>query len=499
MHLESGAAMEPPAQPMDGYDIGIVGGGLAGLAAAVRLKDAYPDQSVVVVDKPSPQSNTQIAGQRYRYGIAGRRANPIEEITELLASRNDGEVTPEMEQFAQLAGEEMEYWQGRPDFVTSTDRPEWFGPQWGDANRAGKGRGMSVLGWYREAAAQQGIAMVRAEASRLEIEQGHMGGLIVTGMNGLKRIVADRYILAGGNASGRLFLSTNKDIANSAQELAFDASIPLVDSTLHMIHPFGNSDAAGNPRLGCFETDELADTKVYLGALGASPVFDAETTELLTTHQAHYHFPAIAKRFAEHGSVVRLDAPDGSSTLARVSHHYGHLGIATTDGVSVEGTDNLYAAGDAAGLGYWTNHHERFPGFALLKCLTDAGLLVRKFGEPGQNNPSTPLRVNALAGAAAEPPAKDELNRLRAVNSAHLERWLAAAGLEERGAVGVAWLDALKNIPPSRYTTVRTLSAAIAHAHFLVGSGQAAEPFRIDRDMGDALLRQTNGLTRRAA
>src|ERR1700754_5235656 len=53
MSAEGSPAPDLPAREAMGFDVGIVGAGPAGLAAAIRLKQISPDISVVVVEKGS--------------------------------------------------------------------------------------------------------------------------------------------------------------------------------------------------------------------------------------------------------------------------------------------------------------------------------------------------------------------------------------------------------------------------------------------------------------
>src|SRR4051812_23716332 len=123
----------------------IIGGGLAGLATAIKIKLNDQKTDVLLINKRIPESNTQIAGQRYRARTAGKGRDPEGEIVSLLASRNGGEVTEEMRTFSEIAITELGVWQDvLPDGMI-TDKAEWFGPQWGIANTAGMGRGKSVL------------------------------------------------------------------------------------------------------------------------------------------------------------------------------------------------------------------------------------------------------------------------------------------------------------------------------------------------------------------
>lgn len=498
--------MSVEAPPMEMVDIGnamparyvgevvIAGSGLAACAAAIRLRQERPDRSVTIVEKASPESNTQIAGQRYREGEEGLRTNPQDEVVGLMATRNEGTLTFGMEEFSTHVDQALRRWidMGIPS------RPELdsFGPQWGNSNESGSGRGLSVLRWFRAQAKDVGVTFLKGEAQHLDIEDGNVEGLIVTGINGLRKIIADKYVLANGSAGGQLFLSTNKAINWSAQELAFGSGLSVVDSTLHMIHPFGRCDEDGAPLHGCFETDALAGVEVYLEADGKL-AFDEETTELLRTHKAHGAFPAIVERFRNAGSVVTLKYPDGEdgsvgkTVRARVSHHYSHLAIETTDGISVRGTNNLYAVGDASGLGYWTNHRIRLPGFALTKCLVDAELLhermdseMREF-EDMMKNGSNDEMVTSPRSFMSGRWSKMDLLELRLINSSNLDAWLAATDPEERDRIGKEWMSELQAEPQVMTTALGRLSLAIAYAHSEVGSERQAEPFAISRDLLD--------------
>src|SRR5215213_8322436 len=462
----------------------VVGGGLAGLTAAIKARRAAPWLDVVLVDKPRPVSNTQISGMRLRAGISNRRIDAEAEILELLAQRNAGAATPAMREFARLAARELQAWQRHAGFAAQ-DRREWFGPQWGRANQAGKGHGKSVLDWLRRVAADAGVRTMTAEAERLELSDDRIESVLLRDGEGhMLRMDADVVILAAGSAGGTLFLSTNRLIGRSAHELAYEAGLPLTDSTLHMIHPFGNVARDGAPGLGCYETDTLAGVDVFAGARIGHEFHHRTSSELLAGHQAHYHFPELVRAFSMFGDLVRLRLPNGRDRFARVSHHYHHLGIETNDGVQVPGIQGLFAVGDASGIGYWTNHHERFPGFALLKCLVDAALVVER---------ALPLASSASVQEQAcgpLPPSGDrtEPNRdLRALNSRMLARLLSGSARQRRAVAG-EWIDSVRRLGDDRgWTTSAELSLAMAWAHQqLLDSGQR-EPIRIDTDLVDRL------------
>lgn len=390
----------------------IIGAGLAGLAAAIKLKLTYPVQEIVLLDNYYSGSNTQIAGQRYRARASGQGINPIAEISQLLASRNEGKLTHRMEQFAKLSASSLEFWTTvnprefgiELEHLIYTDNPIWFGPQFGRSNKAGFGRGKSVLSWFKKFALGLNIQLLSAETfsiTRINNKILYISALLKENENDhlLKpiNIYADYFILAGGNLGGRMFLSTNAHIYNSPQELAFNAGIPLVDSTLFMFHIVGYCTSEGDTKTGCFELDNLAGFQVYLKNIsqGQFNILDERTTELLKEHKAHYFFEEIARRFIQHGGMIKLTSneSENENLFARVSHHYSHIAVQTSDGVTVSGVDNLFAVGDASGLGYWTERNIRLTGFALTKCLTDADWILDKEAFSSQ---STGIKIEAM-------------------------------------------------------------------------------------------------------
>jgi len=340
----------------------IIGGGLAGLATALKLKEQDRLSKVVVLEKNTPQSNTEISGMRYRARTNVKGINSETEIADLLASRNAGKLTPAMIEFSTIALQGLDALLKRG--IPYEDRIEWFGPQLGNTH-GNSTRGKSVLDYFRRLAKDSGVDFYKGEARRLEFTDGRITGVTMLDEAAVyQKVEADSYILAGGSLGGRLFHSTNKGIRFTPQELAYQIGLPLLGSTLHMIHPFGNCTKEGLRKIGCHETDKLSEVEVYF----TNGERDDETTGLLREHQAHYYFPEISRRFMDNGGTVKLLFPGGNELYAGVSYHYSHLAVATIDGVRVCGTENLLAVGDASGLGYQTNHQCRFPGFALTKC-----------------------------------------------------------------------------------------------------------------------------------
>lgn len=206
------------------------------------------------------------------------------------------------------------------------------------------------------------------------------------------------------------------------------------------------------------ETDLLAGGRIYLRdpTSGEHTVFDAQTTELLAAHQAHYHFPGIARHFLDHGGVVLVLRPDGSRCWGRVSHHYSHLCVATSDGVSVAGVTNLFAVGDAAGTGHWSGHQVRFPGVALAGCLVTAKLAQQHVACAG-------LADGEVSWTSCEDGHEQRVdrrvlrrqeNRLRAINTEALLGY--QFGVHPREAAQ-RWLDQLVALPRRSTNTARDL------------------------------------------
>lgn len=470
----------------------VVGSGLSGMAAAVRMKLADRSSTVVVISKRSG-SNTRVAGQWYRSRAAGSGEPATSEVLGLLGSRNEGETTTGMRQFAHHAPREVHWWANFDPAawglnlpkLTSQDQSAWFGPQFGAADALGKPRGADVLRWFTSVAEELGIEIVRGDVVELYCTGGSVQGVLVEEPGGeeARRYVvrADAYVLAGGSPGGRMFLSTNARIDHSSQELAYRAGLKLTDASLFMFHILGNCADDGSPRTGCVETDLLAGGQVYLrdSVSGQYTIYDEHTTQLLAAHQAHYHFPEIARRFLSHGGVVTVVLPNGEQIWGRVSHHYSHLCVATTDGVAVPGVDNLFVVGDAAGTGTWSGHRIRFPGVALANCLLTAARVAQhvRHAKLGYG----PVRWAPFNGR--DGPARNdrrelrrEENHLRQINTGAL---LAYQFGDDHSHAAEAWLDQLLQLDRpegSADQNLFELSVLTAIACRQVSTNAAVEP-----------------------
>lgn len=185
--------------------------------------------------------------------------------------------------------------------------------------------------------------------------------------------------------------------------------------------------------------------------------------------------------------------PDGVVKVARVSHHYHRLGVETTDGVRVAGLDNLYAVGDASGLGYWTNHNERFPGFALVKSLVDAALVARSIQVTLGATLRHPVSLERASGwsSARERSGHAEkyVMSLRLVNSEHLADLLAASDVVGKDMATASWIEAVKTVAAwVGWTPLLEIALGMAYAHREVSAGRNAEPLRIDRGLVRRLI-----------
>jgi hypothetical protein len=489
----------------------IFGGGLAGLALAVSVQEELRGWQVTLVDKRFPQSNTQLSGMRFREGVANRRTRSAEEILELLTRRTGAGPSKLMEKFAQNAAVELRRWESRPDFVGSDDRPDWFGPQWGAPNRAGKGRGKSTLDWLRRVARHSGVAVEAGELRRLHVDHGSITGAeVVVERDGVRvREVqhASAYVLANGSSTGLLFESTNRTIDWAAHEVAFASGLPLVGATVHMIHPFGNADSTGAPRIGCLETDLLAGAEVHVSQGDGTFREHPRLTELLAKHEAHYHFPDIVRELSAGGGTTRLDLPDLRRLTATVAEHYYHIGVeAEEDGVSIAGTDNGFAVGDASGIVAWTDYQERFPGFALTKCLIDARVVTDLLSAGGSAGAA--VRAGAARGVGAgdgvgvgigvrvgvagetvmdvaidvEDKARSAVAPVvRRVNSSWLRRILSAGSKADQASAACEWAEqamVLAAGAPGVHIAELSFGIAMAHVRRFAGIG---EPIRVQR------------------
>lgn len=414
----------------------IVGAGLAGLATALKIKEFDNTQNVTVIDKPQKQSNTQIAGQRFRAGISHIREDVQTEVLEVLTQQNDGIQTTDMEIFSATLAKELVKWPKMTGFPGLQDEKRWFGPQWGRPNAANNGRGLSVLRWLEKACLSRGVTFATGCVDSISVEDGAVEGLNIESGGQHFELQANNYILANGSVGGSLFESTNRDISRSASELAFSAGVPLVGFSGHMIHPFGRSSADGRHHIGCHETDALRGGDVYLLTEDGKKVHDTRITALLANNEAHHNFREICERLAFYSFRAAVVLPDGSEVFTKMSHHYSHIGVDTEDGVKVNDIENLYVAGDAGSIHFWTEGQTRLPGFALSKCIVDAALIAEHI----QNSPSS-RQVRPVRQAVSVHAKPNDLlirKKLKQINTKHLFK-----GFNSSADIPLSWIDEL--------------------------------------------------------
>lgn len=110
----------------------IIGGGLAGLATAVKLKLANPNVPILLVDYPN--ANTQIAGQRYT-----RRIGDISSLKEhLLGGGSNPNAIEGIEKIVDEGNNQIDFWQGldvrrltnnKLNNLPYAENKSWFGPK----------------------------------------------------------------------------------------------------------------------------------------------------------------------------------------------------------------------------------------------------------------------------------------------------------------------------------------------------------------------------------
>jgi hypothetical protein len=217
---------------------------------------------------------------------------------------------------------------------------------------------------------------------------------------------------------------------------------------------------------------------VYVTRDDGTRLRDDHATGLLRRHEAHYHFPGLADRFFRFAGPVHVVGADGCQTTVRPAQHYHHLGIHTVDGVRVGAVDNLLAVGDAAGMSHWTNHHERFPGFALTKCLIDAAIVSEELSSAAGQGP-----VDTWDWIEEEPTAfrrqadRQSSDRLRQINTSHLIPYLGAQDSDSKVVIGDRWISALTELlVDSSPTDLGLMSLAMAAVHRDVARGGPGEP-----------------------
>lgn len=475
----------------------LIGNGLAGLACAIQIKLHNPCEEVLVVSKKRSESNTLISGHRYRARITNQGVKPEDEICSLFEKRNEGHSTFQMREFANLCVSEVNFWQHLMmesyDTILSLhveDKREWFGPQFGS------GKGKITLDWFNKIAEKLQVKFQTAEVTDVIIENGRVKKLIAEDQSKdvtpeEKRhlsIEGSSYILANGNIAGKLYeRTTNIKINNSAQELAFKAGLQLVGGTETMFHPFGRCKPDGTPIPGCYETDTLENVLIYF----EDGEQDSETMVMLKNHTAHEHFPEITKRFMLHGGKATLVFRDHIEQ-SRVAIHNNQLSVKTNDGVRVEGTTNLFAIGDASGMGYWTNYKERLPGTGLANCLVGAKLVAENVTHRISEEEN---RKDIIIDAVAANEPLDESRRLfiqdelRKINSEHLIGITFQEDKEKAKKTARDWLYCLREMPLNRLSQI---SMCVAFTHIQRLEKDLPEPLPLSKETLNEIRRETH-------
>lgn len=431
----------------------IIGSGMAGLVAAVHIKELSPDGQVVVVEQPKQEGNTLIAGQRLR-----------SKRNEALFPVGSNGVT---DSFISTYPGVLDYW---TNIIGAHEESNWFGPQ-----LAG-GKGKIVLQRMRDKAKSVGVDFLVGTAVSLQNNHDMIEGVIIERGSQHNILQADSYVLANGGGIGKLFNSTNIPIPHNGHMLAYDAGIPLVGSTVNMFHPFGKCSESGDPNLGCFGTDDLVGVHVYT----ADGELDKETMQLLDEHKAHEKFPSICARFIERGGGrVTLQFPDGRIRNAQVALHHSLLGVDTTDGVMVRGIQNLFVSGDAGSFGYATGFINRPAGTGQLKALVD-GYLISELIRDNQDlhHPNSEV-MNKIVAWEVNPPVCEVKKELKAVNTEGILKTTFARSEDEARIALEDWRQGLLGIVDTNLTA---LSLGIVNAYGR--KPELQEPIQIRKEMG---------------
>ena len=431
----------------------VVGAGLAGLAASAMVKLTVPEAQVTVVEREHPRSNTALAGQFLLSRGPSRSGGGEPQSLRGFISQQYGDHEQAMD-FAERALHDTAWWE---ELMVSGGRsagldlsplsvehdPAWFGPRLGTPGMPSTARAKEVIAWTAELASRLGVQFVRADVRCLELHPNPLLHAVSESAEsrGQELLIEDEYcVLAGGNPGGSLVRSTNRHNRSSVA-LAYEAGLPIGGATVHMLHPFGIPGHGSAPR-GFYDTGSLQGAIVSF----ADGAVDHETTELLAMRLAVYHLPEIVKRFHEHGGKAFLAFPDGRHAECLVTHHYSHIGVHTTDGITSPSTARVLAAGDAAVM-HWTGLIERPSGAGLTRCLVDA----RKIAERVADFPEEELRASPrveLGGASAEPAdLPHHIPELSELNTAFLPRAVVEGVRDPE--IGAAWQRALANLPES--------------------------------------------------
>lgn len=442
----------------------IIWGGIVGYMSAIKTKIASPESDIMIVTNWKI-GNTAISWQRFMKRNA-EYTTYISEQDELLQMKNIGNETAKMWKFWEILKGEIDFWlhgiHSDMEPLPFVDKQEWFGPRLGSIDDSSWMPWYAILQWLYQYSQKLNIHILIAEAIELISEKTKkipydqiISGIRVSSREYLNTYIihADMYVLANGSSAGIMFHSTNIPILHSSHVLAYEQDCSLINGDLHLFHPFGRTSQSRVIQCGCYETDHLADAKIYLNG-----VLDTKTTELLHVHKAHYEFPAICKRFLDAWGRIRIKFPTGKEEFAQVSHHYSHLGIETIDGIKVLWYRNLWALWDSSSIGYWNGHRIRLPGTALSKCMVDAHLFTY---ESLRHNTHTKCIISEDWEISAWMNInKAILWNLKSINTSYLFQYYFHKDTFHLNTVK-KWVEALLQLPQS---PLRDLSIGITYA-----------------------------------
>jgi hypothetical protein len=244
----------------DKMSVVIIGSGISGLSLAIKLKILKPNANISIFSYG--MGNSSIAGQRYR--------------SRDFFTHKDIYKTDGMKEFFAKAEPSIDFWLKLNPRDLGINLPplsykddyNWFGPKFGDDEKI-KNSGKYVTSWFLSLAISLGVEIKKGLIIKINKSDNEINSITVVPKEGYDvesyNVVADYYVLAGGNIGGRLFESTNVSIPYSSQELAFNAKIPIHGAHLHMFHILGRCGSSFQHKRGCFETDKLSHCRVDRG------------------------------------------------------------------------------------------------------------------------------------------------------------------------------------------------------------------------------------------
>lgn len=345
----------------------VVGEGVSGLISAIYIKKHDCNHEVVIISNGEP-SNSKIAGQRYR--TRWNLYTEFDWVNQYYSEIDDPRLPRDFYcKGLSVINDLFHHNKINNKSILHTDQPSWFGPQIGDVNSKGQGKGGSVISWLKNYASKLGVKFYPGCVKHMEWNGSELKFIFVAKGEKTFKLSANYYIISTGSPSGSLFNSTNVPNSNTLFFDLVDHGVKTQDEEIFMLHMAGKCTVSGKPKFGCYETDLLEGYKVYLKSKNNEfDHYNDFITTCLKTHSAHNHFHEICQTILKSGGIAKYRKGE-HEFYAKVMHHYSHLSLRTSNGVKISGLNNVYGTGDVVGMKYWLGSKTRLPGTALMQCL----------------------------------------------------------------------------------------------------------------------------------